>query len=194
MLLAAALFSAVLMFRQTQDIATEQSLLLKVSSLALLFVAVAALGRLTLTGSGQDIETLQRMLDNLALYAALPLLATVMLGQVMQWHWSRAGWGRWLLALFALFELCRRMQLGDAYTLLMGALIGLILIGASLRLSGMLARLAAACSGLLLAASVCTPLLPSLSLPDWAAELALAAALPLFAFALLSQVKSPSPQ
>jgi len=194
MLLAAALFSAVLMFRQTQDIATEQSLLLKVSSLALLFVAVAALGRLTLTGSGQDIETLQRMLDNLALYAALPLLATVMLGQVMQWHWSRAGWGRWLLALFALFELCRRMQLGDAYTLLMGALIGLILIGASLRLSSMLARLAAACSGLLLAASVCTPLLPSLSLPDWAAELALAVALPLFAFALLSQVKSPSPQ
>ena len=194
MLLAAALFSAVLMFRQTQDIATEQSLLLKVSSLALLFVAVAALGRLTLTGSGQDIETLQRMLDNLALYAALPLLATVMLGQVMQWHWSRAGWGRWLLALFALFELCRRMQLGDAYTLLMGALIGLILIGASLRLSGMLARLAAACSGLLLAASICTPLLPSLSLPDWAAELTLAAALPLLAFALLSQVKSPSPQ
>jgi hypothetical protein len=117
-----------------------------------------------------------------------------MLGQVMQWHWSRAGWGRWLLALFALFELCRRMQLGDAYTLLMGALIGLILIGASLRLNGMSARLASACSGLLLAASVCTPLLPSLSLPDWAAQLALAAALPLFAFALLSQVKSPSPQ
>jgi hypothetical protein len=165
-----------------------------VSSLALLFVAVAALGRLTLTGSGQDIETLQRMLDNLALYAALPLLATVMLGQVMQWHWSRAGWGRWLLALFALFELCRRMQLGDAYTLVMGALIGLILISASLRLSGMSARLASACSGLLLAASVCTPVLPSLSLPDWTADLALAAALPLFAFALLSQVKSPSPQ
>lgn len=193
-LLAAALFSAVLMFRQTEDTSEEQSLLLKVSCLALVFVALAALGRLTLTDSGQDIETLQRMLDNLALYAALPLLATVMTGQAMQWHWSRAGWGRWLLGLFALFELCRRMGLGEAYTLAIGIAISLVLLGAALRLHGTFARLASAGSGLLLAVAVCSPLLPVPPLPAFALSSALAAALPLFAFALLSQVKQPSPQ
>lgn len=193
-LLAAALFSAVLMFRQTEDTSEEQRLLLKVSSLALVFVAVAALGRLTLTGSSQDIETLQRMLDNLALYVALPLLATVMLGQAMQWHWSRAGWGRWLLGLFALFELCRRMELGATYTLVMGIAVSLVLLGAALRLQGIHARLASAGSGLLLAVAVCSPQLPMPSLPDFALNAVQAVALPLFAFALLSQVKQPSPQ
>jgi len=195
LLLAAALVSAVLMFRQTEDIAGEQSLLLKVSSLALAFVAMAALGRLTLTESGQDIETLQRMLNNLALYAALPLLATAMLGQVMQWHWSRAGWGRWLLTRFALVELCRRMQLGEAYTLVMGVLVGLILVGAALRLHGLRARLCSAISGVLLGLSICGPLLPVIILPELALNAAQAAALLLFTLALQSQTQpTPSPQ
>lgn len=190
LLLLTALGSAIVMFRQTETTGPERRLLLQVSSLGLLFIAVAALGRLTLLSSSQDIATLQRMLDNLALYAALPLLASVILAQAWHWHWSRAGWGRWLLGLFALFELCRRMDMGEQYTLVMGAAVGLTLLLAASRLHGVYARLAAIGSGLLIAVSICTPLLTSLTLPALTLATAHASALLLFAVALISQPES----
>ena len=191
-LLAAALASTLLMYRQPADMAEEQRLRLSTSRLALVFIAAAALGRLTLNAASQDTETLRRMLDNLALYAALPLLATAVLGQALNWHWSRAGWGRWLLGLFALFELCRRMELGELYTLCLGAAIGLALLLAAVRLcEGWAPRLAAAASGLLLAAAICTPGLPLPQPPALALAIAQAAALPLVAFTLLSRSRPP---
>ncbi|MDY6891579.1 MAG: hypothetical protein SVU24_08285 [Pseudomonadota bacterium] len=192
--LAAALVSAGLLLRQSEDTPAAQSLLLKVSRLALLGVALAALSRLTLSDGGQDIATLRRMLDNLALYAALPLLASAMLGATLRWYWSKAGWGRWLLGLFALFELCRRMGLGEAYTLTLGGAIGLVLLGAALRLRGILPRLAAVGSGALFAVAICTPRLPLPPLPEDLLPLALAAALPLFAIALLNQLERAAPR
>jgi len=194
LLLAAALVSTLLMFRQKQGISEAQRLLLNTSSLALAFIAAAALGRLTLNAGSQDVDTLRRMLDNLALYAALPLLATAVLGQAMHWYWSRAGWGRWLLGLFALFELCRRMELGELYTLVMGAAIGLVLVLAALRLPGLYARLASAGSGLLLALTICVPRLPLPALPAPVLAGAQAAALLLIAFTLLSLAREPQPQ
>lgn len=193
LLLITALSSAVIIFRRAEATDPERRLLFQISSLSLLFIAVAALGRLALFSSNQDIATLQRMLENLALYAALPLLASVMLAQAWNRHWSRAGWGRWLLGLFALFELCRRMNIGEQYTLVMGATIGLVLLLAALRLHGMYARLASAASGLLIALSICYPLLASLTFPAWMPVAAQAVALPLFAVALLSQ-SEPLPQ
>lgn len=194
LLLAAALASVLLTFRQTGEVSEEQRLRLSTARLALTFIAAAALGRLTLSAGDQDVETLRRMLDNLALYAAQPLLATAVLGQAMHWHWSRAGWGRWLLGLFALFELCRRMELGELYTLVMGAAIGLALILAALRLSERYVRLASAGSGLLLALVICAPGLPLPAFPPLVLAGAQAAALLLIAFTLLNPLREPQPQ
>src|SRR5690554_3128853 len=121
LLLLAALSGAVLLFRRSEQLQEAPRSQLQVSSLSLIFVALAAMGQLLLTPTSQDIATLQRLLDNLALYAGLPLLATAALALAMGWYWSKAGWGRWLLALFALFELCRRMGLGEDYTLWLSA-------------------------------------------------------------------------
>lgn len=194
LLLAAALASALLTFRQTGEISEEQRLRLSTGRLALAFIAAAALGRLTLTAGGQDAETLKRILDNLALYAALPLLATAVLSQAMHWNWSRAGWGRWLLGLFALFELCRRMELGELYTLVMGAAIGLALLLSAIRLHKSRARLASAGSGLLLALAICAPVLPLQALPPLVLSGAQAVALLLIAFTLLNSLREPQPQ
>jgi hypothetical protein len=76
-----------------------------------LIIAAAAIGNLWLQISGNESAIL--LLDSLAWYAALPLLITVRMIQAAQhlgfdWHWDRIIWGRILLALCAVFEVCRR--------------------------------------------------------------------------------------
>lgn len=188
-LLLAALAGALLLFRRSDALAEAPRSQLQVSSLSLVFVAFAALGQLLLTpgAAGQDAATLQRMLDNLALYAGLPLLVTAVLALAMDWYWSKAGWGRWLLALFALFELCRRMGLGEDYTLWLSVALAAGLLVAAWRLQGLASRLACALAAPLLLISLSAPRLMVAELPETVQLMAQASSLLLLSWALLQQ-------
>ncbi|MCP8689700.1 hypothetical protein [Marinobacterium sedimentorum] len=105
---------AALLYRQSQSLA--QRSLHYMFALGALSLALAALGRLVLTRSGSEQQTLQLMLDNLAYYAGLPMIASVAIAHGWNKQWSRAAWGRWLLGLFALFELVRRSDTGVLYS------------------------------------------------------------------------------
>lgn len=187
LLLLAALSGAVLLFRRSEQLQEAPRSQLQVSSLSLVFVALAAMGQLLLTPTSQDIATLQRLLDNLALYAGLPLLATAALALAMGWYWSKAGWGRWLLALFALFELCRRMGLGADYTLWLSAALAAALLVTAWRLQGLLPRLLCVLAAPLLLISISGAELMVAELSITLRQLAQAAGLLLLSGALLQQ-------
>lgn len=187
LLLLAALSGAVLLFRRSEQLQEAPRSQLQVSSLSLVFVALAAMGQLLLTPTSQDIATLQRLLDNLALYAGLPLLATAALALAMGWYWSKAGWGRWLLALFALFELCRRMGLGEDYTLWLSAALTAALLVTAWRLQGLLPRLLCVLAAPLLLVSISGAELMVAELSTTLRQLTQAAGLLLLSGALLQQ-------
>lgn len=76
-------------------------------------VAVASFGFMQLitlqqSSLSQSQSTLVLMLEQLSLYAAIPLLACIELAKLAKRQWSRQIWGRILLAIAATFELCRR--------------------------------------------------------------------------------------
>lgn len=187
LLLLAALSGAVLLFRRSEQLQEAPRSQLQVSSLSLVFVALAAMGQLLLTPTSQDIATLQRLLDNLALYAGLPLLATAALALAMGWYWSKAGWGRWLLALFALFELCRRMGLGEDYTLWLSAALTAALLVTAWRLQGLLPRLLCVLAAPLLLVRISGAELMVAELSTTLRQLTQAAGLLLLSGALLQQ-------
>lgn len=187
LLLLAALAGAVLLFRRSEALAEAPRSQLQVGSLSLVFVALSAMGQLLLTPTSQDIATLQRLLDNLAVYAGLPLLATATLALAMGWYWSKAGWGRWLLALFALFELCRRMGLGEEYTLWLSLALAAVLLIAAWRLQGLVSRLTCALAAPLLLVSLSAPALMGAELSDTVRLLAQAVGLLLLSGSLLQQ-------
>ncbi len=111
-----------------------------VISLSAAFLAAASLGSLTVDPVSQDMITFQRLLDNLAFYAALPLLGSALICQAWQQNWSRAAWGRWLLALFALFELMRRAEQGDLYSQLVAVATVLLLLASLPKLNSLQAK------------------------------------------------------
>ena len=98
-----------------------------------LIIAAAAIGNLWLQLSGNESAIL--LLDSLAWYAALPLLVSVRVIQAAQclgfnWYWDRMIWGRILLALCVVFELCRRSNQLDMIlnvTSVMGAISFLVI-------------------------------------------------------------------
>lgn len=90
-----------------------------VIALAALASTLAALGSLLLDKTGPDSGTLLRMLQNLAFYAATPMLVTALIALARNYPISRPAWGRWLLGLIALYELLRRMGYGEQYTLIL---------------------------------------------------------------------------
>jgi hypothetical protein len=113
-LLLSGVTVAALLYRQAQPL--PQRSLHYMFALGALSLALAALGRLVLTRTGSEQQTLQLMLDNLAYYAGLPMIASVAIAHGWNRQWSRAAWGRWLLGLFALFELVRRSDTGVLYS------------------------------------------------------------------------------
>ncbi|MBY4678301.1 hypothetical protein [Marinobacterium arenosum] len=136
-LLLAAAIAAGLLYRGAERVAEQQRGHLLVLSLASGFIALSGLAELLLDSTGQDSQTLKRLLTNLADYAALPLIGSALLALARGWQWSQAAWGRWLLVLFALFELFRRAELGNDYSaalvLVVAAcwLLGSLLLGAA---------------------------------------------------------------
>lgn len=147
LILVCALFLAGRSYRLSEK---HNNTALMVISLAAAFVSCAAAGDLLLFGNDQDSLTLKRLLDNLALFAAVPLIASALLDLSFKYNWSKAGWGRWLLALFALFELCRRSEIGTEYTQIMSVLCAVVIIFSSLRLYPINVRLSGTASGVLL--------------------------------------------
>ncbi len=143
---------AARLYRQSQRL-TKRSLHY-VFSLGALSLALAALGRLTLTGGAQDPQTLRLMLDNLAYYAGLPMMASVAIAHGWQRQWSRAAWGRWLLGLFALFELLRRSDMGALYAQALALLTCLAMLAGVLKGQTGLNRLCALAGTALLAAGL----------------------------------------
>lgn len=123
-----------------------------VISLAAAFIACAAAVNLLITDSNQDTDTLKRILNNLAFYAAIPLISSALLDIGWKCDWSKAAWGRWLLVLFALFELCRRSEIGVLYSQVMAGLCVMTLLICMIRFAGVTSRLAILGSALFLGA------------------------------------------
>ncbi|MGH1432757.1 MAG: hypothetical protein ACRBB4_16795 [Neptuniibacter sp.] len=147
LILVCALFLAGRSYRLSEK---HNSTALMVISLAAAFISCAAAGDLLLSGNDQDSLTLKRLLDNLALFAAVPLIASALLDLSFKYNWSKAAWGRWLLALFALFELCRRSGIGTEYTQIMSALCAITIIFSALKLYPINVRVTGISSGIFL--------------------------------------------
>lgn len=194
LILVAALASAVLLFRRSEALAEAPQSQLQVSSLSLVFIALAAMGQLLLTPDNQDVATLQRLLGNLALYAGLPLLVTAVLALSMGWFWSKAGWGRWLLALFALFELLRRMGLGESYTLWLSVALAAALLVAAFKLPVLTGRIALALAAPLILLGISAGTIMTATPPALLPPLAQAAGLGLISFALLQHTGKRQPE
>ncbi|MDO6563893.1 hypothetical protein Q4488_10915 [Amphritea sp. 1_MG-2023] len=125
-LLISALFSARQLQRHAQSHSDTAKATLQAAALSAGFVAIWALSELVNQSdqfAGTDIATLQRLLSNLAYFVALPFLATALFISASSQHWQRPAWGRWLLGLFALFELLRRMEHGELYTQIVAVMI-----------------------------------------------------------------------
>lgn len=75
-------------------------------------LAGAGYGFMSLIAPEQQ-STMSLMLEQLFLYAALPLLVAVEAANFFNRQWSRQIWGRVLLAIAATFELCRRNNVLD---------------------------------------------------------------------------------
>lgn len=123
-------------------------------SLSAAFLASSAVASILLTGSNdQDQQTLLRILNNLAYYAAVPLIASAMVADAIGQNWSKPAWGRWLLALLALFELTRRAQYGLEYNQIMAVLVATSMLFAATRFSNTLTRLSSLVAAVSIAAA-----------------------------------------
>jgi len=118
-LLISALFAALQLQRKARSLSDAPKATLQAAALSAVFLGIWALSELISKSdsiAGTDIATLQRLLSNLAYFVALPFFATALLVSARHCHWQRPAWGRWLIGLFALFELLRRMEHGELYT------------------------------------------------------------------------------
>ncbi|NVK39622.1 MAG: hypothetical protein HWE39_00135 [Oceanospirillaceae bacterium] len=184
-LLGSALGSTALLYRKSQGDGAATTL--GVMSLGALALALSMLGRLLLSSSGPDQQTLRLMLENLAFYAGLPLFALAVAARGFRLDWSRATWGRWLLGCFALFELFRRFGTGEQYSQVLALLICLALLAGVIRGERGRSQLLAL-AGTLVAAVALLLFGPSTLLPAWRQEtlhlLALALCLPLISLGI----------
>ena len=126
-----------------------------VISLSSVFIAASAAGNLLLNGTlDQDQQTLLRMLNNLAYYAAIPLIGSALLADAIGQNWQKPTWGRWLLALLALFEVTRRAESGTEYSQIMAVLVAASMLFAALRYSRLPARIGSLFAAIALGAGV----------------------------------------
>ena len=186
-LLAGALFAALQLQRCAESVTGDARVTVQAAALAAVFVGLAALGELLLQQAGQDLATLQRMLSNLAYYVSLPFLASALLVSIRNDHWSRPAWGRWLIGLFALFELLRRMEQGELYTQIVAMVVSGVMLTMALQLRQKLLRGMAIFAALNMAVALLLAG-PGSLLPEYANTtlypLLLAGAIPLTAIAI----------
>lgn len=123
-LLVTTLACLLRLFKGTQE-SMDTSSEVRIARLSLISIALAILGGFILTSDSMDSTTLSRMLDNLAVFAGLPMLVSAVLSRAFLRPFTMPIWGRWFLAVIALFELFRRMDAGLAYT--QGLVVALVL-------------------------------------------------------------------
>lgn len=148
LLMLAAIASTLFLFRGTQD-SLDNSSEIKVTRLSLLSMVIALIGSFTLTSDSMDSSTLLRMLNNLALFAGAPMMTSALLARALDRSFTMQTWGRYLLALIALFELCRRMDAGTGYSLAL-AITLVVALGAAALFSKIKAQRASFLSAALL--------------------------------------------
>ena len=130
-LMLASLASILLLFRGTKE-SIDSSAEIKVARLSILSFILAVIGEFTLTSNSLDSDTLARILSNLALYAGAPLLVSSILAKALDRSFTMQTWGRYLLSIIALFELCRRMEVGESYGYALGITLVVTLFVAAL--------------------------------------------------------------
>lgn len=115
-LLISSLASAIWLLNQHKKAPEEHHFRIRVFALSCLFISGYALSLLFIRDPNNHTSTLLQMTENLSIYVSLPFIATVFVALSKGWHWSMAGWGRWLLGLIAFFELTRRTDIGTSYS------------------------------------------------------------------------------
>ncbi|MBN3564209.1 hypothetical protein [Aliamphritea spongicola] len=124
-------YSAVWQHRQTAD--QETGINQQVLALSSLFIALSAAAQLLIGTQSEDLFTLRQMLENLAYFAGIPLIATAAVALSLGKTWTKPAWGRWLIGLFAFFELLRQMQYGAQYAQLIALTASAALLYAAVR-------------------------------------------------------------
>ena len=127
----ASIIAALLLYRQNASLTEKSKVAASIVSICCLFITVSAITPLMVNGPSDDSEMLRLMFTNLHLYLALPLISTIILFKGIGKDYSKAAWGRWSLVLLALFELCRRAEVGEYYSVSI-AVIGSFCIAAGL--------------------------------------------------------------
>ncbi len=121
--LAGCAACALLPYRQTSSLSERHKTLAFLLLLSACFIAAGSIAEWGLVAQTTDAETAKRLFSNLKHFIAIPLIGSVLLAASFNRFWTTAIWGRWVLALFALFELMRRTDLGQNYALWLGAAV-----------------------------------------------------------------------
>lgn len=122
-LLISSLSSALWLLHHHKRASEEHHFRIRVFALSSLFISGYALSHLIVRDPNSHTSTLLQMTENLTLYISLPFIATIFIALSKGWHWSMAGWGRWLLGLIAFFELTRRTDFGTSYSYTLSLLV-----------------------------------------------------------------------
>ncbi|WP_075173050.1 hypothetical protein [Neptunomonas phycophila] len=116
-LIAGCAICAALLFRQPEKLSDANKTRALLVTVGAGFIAIAGVTSLIVSPGNQDSETMLRLFNNLKNFIGLPLIASILLAFSLGKAFSRATWGRWVLVLFALFELLRRSGAGDTYAI-----------------------------------------------------------------------------
>lgn len=122
-LLISSLSSALWLLHHHKQASEEHHFRVRVFALSSIFISGYALSHLIIRDPNSHTNTLLQMTENLTLYVSLPFIATIFIAMSKGWHWSMAGWGRWLLGLIAFFELTRRTDFGTSYSYTLSLLV-----------------------------------------------------------------------
>lgn len=123
LLLISSLASAAWLLHQHKNAKVEHHYRVRVLALSFVFIGAYALGQVVFRDPNNHTSTFIQMTENLAIYVSLPFIATVFVAVSKGWHWSMAGWGRWLLGLIAFFELTRQTDVGVSYSYTLSLLV-----------------------------------------------------------------------
>lgn len=115
-LLLGCAFGALLLFRQREPLVQRHKTVAHLYTLSSAFIATYAMLKLVTDASVPSSATLQLFFQNLSYFIALPLIASLLFATSIGRFWERNYWGRWMLFLFALFELTRRAGYGAEYS------------------------------------------------------------------------------
>ena len=116
------LVGAFMLYRSREKLSIQAMVTAVAMGLSGLYGALALLAY----GFNLPLKEVAYLFSNIHLYISAPLIFFALLDQHIGWNFSRPIWGRILLGLCAFFELFRRADLIDEYTI---ALTGIYIIG-----------------------------------------------------------------